>query len=338
MERNSIGCIVLVILLIGTNGFWVLNEQIQSDSRDYEKLTEQKEELETVYSELQDKYQALLLQISDLSSEYNSTESSYLELMDTFNELNVTYSDLISDHDLLESNYSALLDEYNDLSDSFDDMSDEAYYLDLVRIDSLVNDYYETIRDSITDSVTFEAKLSKHDQGELQWIGVDDDYYSITGSHRYSEAQQILLNILELAEVNVSEDNSSVCIEKILQFVNDKIDYQYDLDERIFAPTETLASGTGDCEDYSILVTALFELAGIDSAVAKFMNSDGDCHVMVLVHLSDLGGYDYYCYSDLTGYGLDSGQWIIIEPQLKITNQQLSSWFTQWNILAAAET
>ncbi len=116
------------------------------------------------------------------------------------------------------------------------------------------------------------------------------------------------------------------------------MDYDYDMKERFFTPTETLSSGTGDCEDYSILVSSLFELAGIQSAVAGFTNSAGAGHAMVLVRLSSLGGYGHYYYDSLTGLGLSSGKWIMIEPQATIAYQQQSSWFEQWDIEAAAET
>jgi transglutaminase-like putative cysteine protease len=110
-----------------------------------------------------------------------------------------------------------------------------------------------------------------------------------------------------------------------------------DMTERFYAPWETLAHRSGDCEDFSILTSALFELAGIDSAFGAFTNDYNENHAMVLIHLNDLGPYDYYSYDDLTSLGLSSGRWIIIEPQTTLDYQSDASWMDQWTILVAAD-
>jgi hypothetical protein len=92
---------------------------------------------------------------------------------------------------------------------------------------------------------------------------------------------------------------------------------------------------SGDCEDFTILASALFKKIGIDSAFGRFKNDKNEYHAMVLVHLENLGSYGYWYYSDLTYYGLASGKWIIIEPQYTIENQN-TDWIKQWTIVAAA--
>ncbi len=212
----------------------------------------------------------------------------------------------------------------------------------LTRLDSLAHDYYETIRwekgSSFTTTqgvVDFYSYLSRHDQGLLWWPDIGSEYYELEGENRYSQARETLLNILSLANVNDS-DTDAIKIMKILSFGNIKVDYESDINDAWFAPTETLSSGTGDCEDYSILFSALFELADIDSAIVRVTNSDGDRHAMVLVHLPVLEGFNYLPFSDLTDLGLSSGTWILLEPQR--SSYDHFTGLSQWVLVVAAET
>ena len=82
-------------------------------------------------------------------------------------------------------------------------------------------------------------------------------------------------------------------------------------------------------------MAALLEAVGIDTAIGLFKNKKGEYHAMILVHLEDLEGYDYWYYSDLTDKDLEEGRWIIIEPQTTIENQS-DEWIKQWRLLVAA--
>ena len=77
--------------------------------------------------------------------------------------------------------------------------------------------------------------------------------------------------------------------------------------DHMWFPSETLAFRSGDCTSFSILAASMFEAVGIKSAIGFFRNNRGEYHAMVLVHLNDLGSYNYYYYyynNDLTSYGL----------------------------------
>ena len=75
---------------------------------------------------------------------------------------------------------------------------------------------------------------------------------------------------------------------------------------------------------------------GIDCAIGFFEN-DSSAHVMVLVHLEDLGSYECWYNDDLTHYNLQDGKWITIEPQTTIEYQADEEWMQQWNIEMAVE-
>jgi hypothetical protein len=85
------------------------------------------------------------------------------------------------------------------------------------------------------------------------------------------------------------------------------------------------------------LAGALFERVGVSSAIAFVENSQNEYHMMVLIRMDDLGSYGFYAFSDLSGYGLGSGQWIVIEPQSTIGYQGDVEWMTQWKLYSAVE-
>ena len=369
-NTKSVICVALAIGLLLSNGLWFVGyQQVQGSERELllevDAANYEREELDIQIAALQGQNRLISDQLADLEESLLSSQESYSSLYEvyttiselysslqgTYEELNQQYislqgehSDLEVDYASLEASYSNLYTSYSNLLAGLDDLDDDLAYYKLVNLDSLAHDYYETLREKKTplypswqQNVNFMSYMSMHDRGAYHWSDLDSTYYSYHSTYRYSEARQTLISVLGYAGVT-SSDTSVQKITKILAFVNDKVDYDYDMRERFFTPTETLSSGTGDCEDYSILVSSLFELAGIQSAVAGFTNSAGAGHAMVLVRLSSLGGYGHYYYDSLTGYGLSSGKWIMIEPQATIAYQQQSSWFEQWGLEAAAET
>ena len=92
----------------------------------------------------------------------------------------------------------------------------------------------------------------------------------------------------------------------LLDWVSQNIDYRYDSEahgtpEYWQLPTETLQLGTGDCEDYAILLCTLYRAAGYDEDSA-----------FVIIGYGDTGHAWVRIYTEM--YGI--GTWINIEPQL----------------------
>lgn len=220
---------------------------------------------------------------------------------------------------------------------------DEFEYLELVRLDSTRSDYYQTLRENLCPSdptyeqgVQFCTDLVRHDLGDTYWPTYDSSYYQATGGHAYQEASEEIDAILDL--IGVSDSNDPVeNMALVLSFINEHVVYSPDLDNRYSAPVETLAYGSGDCDDFAALAAALFERMGVESAIAFFANDADEGHAMNLVKLNDLGDYGYYFYGDLTEQGLDDGRWIIIEPQSLIDDQYDPEWLEQWDLKVAAE-
>jgi hypothetical protein len=387
VDKKTILSISLVCVLLITNGFWfVNNQQLQSENEElqetnaellvqYQELSDQKDELEEVNSLLENQYSALATQYSILFDDLNNSEKEKSELQENYSALNIEFQLILGQYEMLLVNYSQLQNEFSELTSNYSTVNSD--YLELLadydrllsryqeleevcdlfigiydynvltRLDSLANDYYETIRSEklnlFTDKCLFYSRLSRHDRGAYIWSDLDAIYYektytsqSPTNLHRYDEAMDVLIQVISIIGINDTQTPVEK-IKLILDFIDRKIVYNHDMSDEPFAPTETLSSGTGDCEDFSILASCLFEIVGIQSAVARFTDGDSG-HVMVLVHLSNLGGYGHYYYSDLTNFGLSSGEWIIIEPQNTIAWQDDASWIPQWEITDAVET
>ena len=268
---------------------------------------------------------------------YSLLNMSYSKLQENYDHQYKLYKDLQKELWILYSSYNAALAGSGEIGQ-------ELAYLKMVSLDSLAHDFYETLRveenlqsSTWQKSVERMASISMYDRGAMQWGHLDEMYHSHRSAYRYNEATETLGYVLDFARVAYT-DAPVEKVGKILAFLNEKLVYRCDLVDRYFSPTETLSSGTGDCDDYSILVSSLLELAGIKSAIAVFTDPGGSGHAMVLVKLPNLDGYGHYHYSDLTGHGLSSGNWIVIEPQTTIENQNDGSWFGKWKIEAAAET
>jgi TolA-binding protein len=190
-------------------------------------------------------------------------------------------------------------------------------------------------------SVTFAADLAAHDIGQAYWATLETDsgYYDTVGEYSYQTSSRIMQEAMTLANTS-SSDSNVVKIDKVLTFINSVVHYENRLLDHMWFPCETLTFHSGDCTGFSILAASMFEEAGIKSAIGFFSNSTiGEGHAMVLVHLDNLGSHSYRYYSDLTGYNLTGGKWIIIEPQctsLAVQDANLN-WIGYWTLEACAE-
>jgi len=258
------------------------------------------------------------------------------------------YSKLQKRLSYLQAAYDSLIRQLIDHQMTNESLENEIQVLDAIRLESTVEDYYQSVREycqmdtsgwlynffSDKNRVDFCAELADHDIGKKYWPLLEKEYFNYYGTYSYNDAAVVLYNFINLTGIQLSE-NSTLDILQILNIVNDFVKYRPDINDRYNSPWETLAFGSGDCDDFSILVSALFKIAEIDSAIGFFKNSTGACHAMVLVHLDNLGGYDFFSSTNLTNKGLASGRWITIEPQWPIYWQNKTS-INEWNLDAAS--
>jgi len=309
--------ILLVILLLSTTIY------VFSLRNDYNKLSSEQSELQEQRDKLDEELQSLQKNYSNLDRQKASLESNYSSLDTSYNTLQMNYEELTREHISLQDQYDSLEKDYNVETS--------------LQIGHLLSDYYDVVRDEYRpqpsywwisqdeptqqEFVDFGADLAKHGLGEVYWPDIENDFYERSElaygykTHSYERARTELINVKNLIGIGAGDDNATK-IEKILDFVNDNVHYENDMKGNFLAPMETLTLGSGDCEDYSILVGALFELVGIDSALAF-----NDTHAFLLVRVNGLGEYNSQGYGDLTNYGLAPGKWTIIEPQVRIEDQ-----------------
>lgn len=189
-------------------------------------------------------------------------------------------------------------------------------------------------------SVTFAAELASHDIGNCWWPALEaaSGYYNRTGEYSYQTSSRIM-DLAMIASGICPSDSALAKVEKVLSFTNTFVHYEDRILDHMWFPCETLTFRSGDCTGFSILAAALLERAGIKAAIAFFANSTIGHHAMVLVNLDNLGPFGYWYYEDLTAYGLDSGKWVIIEPQCPSLSVQQSTldWIGYWDLAACAE-
>ena len=75
--------------------------------------------------------------------------------------------------------------------------------------------------------------------------------------------------------------------EEVMEYVHANIEYEAELDEEDYwqSPQETLELGTGDCEDFCILMMAILKKSGIDSIllILKHNFIDNAYHGAVMI-------------------------------------------------------
>jgi len=358
------------------NQFGILQGNYSSLKNNYAFLNEKYSALESSYNILQTNYSTLQNNYSSLRSEYDQLNLKYNKLQDNYNNLTFSYNNLKSSYDQLTLQFNKLQDNYNNLNYNYTNLKSDyislnSQYTSLqytlttweqLHIGTTLETYYDYVRANVMtigghplgeeewwaypnwdqESATFAAEIAAHDAGNAYWSVLENEsnYYSHTGEFSYQTAGKVLLQAMILANITYA-DTAVTKIDKIMKFTSSIVHYESRLIDHMWFPTETLAFRSGDCTSFSILESALFEMAGVTSSVSVFRNDQGDGHAMILVHLEDLGvGKHYYYYPDLTSYGLSEGKWIIIEPQFDSLSQQQSKqdqWIPQWKIVAAAE-
>jgi len=309
------------------------------------------------YYEVQSSYIKLERELNILQNQYTGLGKDYDRLQSRYNALEESYSglqtysispeesinqqgDYVSQREYIikMTSYLALFREsYTNLRKNYDTEVS-------LRIGNNLESYYDILRyeknlitsnwQDVQREADFCAQLALHDLGYNCWPTLENKYYIKTAEHSYEIARKKINEVINIIELKAYHP-PTYKIKKILEYIQQNIHYEYDFVNSYLAPVETLGFKSGDCDDFSILASALFKAVGIDSAFAIFENNEGKYHCMVLVHLEDLGGYPYYSYPDLTDKKLDKGTWIVIEPQSTIDQQYFDS-FNMYSLVAVA--
>ena len=329
-----------------------LHQNISELERVRDNLTQEVESLDSRIAELDDELANATSVLAEVMSENAGLSYQIIELeyeVDSLRDTKTSLEESLSSKQVaytrLESNYDVLQDDFIDLELTYRIEKE-------LRIGNSLECYYDSLREELGPTgseywwytpsesvwqieVDFAANLAQHDLWRICWPDLETDYEAVVGEYSYETAYGTLSAII--GHIDFSSIDSHVDkISKVLNFLSEHIHYEYDVNDVFLAPVETLGFKSGDCDDYSILASALLECVEVESAIGFFRNDLDQYHAMVLVHLDDIGDYGCYYYEDLTGHGLTEGRWIIIEPQTTI-GDQYTEWVEQWTLLAACE-
>ena len=358
---------VFISIIIGASGVYLythpmitkLNTDVlvlEHINEDYEiriiNLERDVNEQNNQISYLLEQNNDLISQVTDAQSEIDDLQSQNTDLKDQISQQAREISSLQSQKTTLQNSLNNYMSSYQTLLDSHDDLETAFLLEQELRIGNSLESYYDVIREGLgpsgtkywwhtpetgywQQSVDFACSLAEHDIWRIYWPDYEPDYMEITGENSYETAWYKLQDILDIIEIS-DADGDVIKITKILNFLNANIHYESEINDVFLAPVETLGFKSGDCDDYSILAAAFFELLDIETAIGFFVNDDEEYHAMALVKLDDLESYGVWYFDDLTKYGIDEGKWIVIEPQMTIDMQD-DEWISQWSIFVAAE-
>jgi len=354
-----VGAVVFLMAITGAV-YMQLGGQVTSLQGSYNTLNANYADLQGDFLTLNQSYTGLQGSYSSLTANYNSLQGSYNALNSNFLGLQGAYGALNSSYQGLQAQYANLSGRYSALASEYDTLATEYEIVTTLHVGTSLETYFDYVRanvitlggqplgeeewanypDYYEDSCKMAAYFAAHDAGQLYWPSMEDEsgYYEATGEYSYETAVAMVDYALEVAGVN-SWDSDVVKIDKILAFMDARVEYETRLIDHMWFPIETLSFRSGDCTSFSILAGCMFERVGIKSAVGFFTNDTLGAHAMVLVHMDDLGPYGYVYYSALTGYGLASGTWIVIEPQTGSLeeNYEYTDWILYWDLVAASE-
>ena len=343
-SRSVIAAILLTVLLAAES---VLYFQLQNRNSElgslYEELEGRLSRFEGRYFELQKQYDLLYEEYSSMEASHRNVSRDYSNLQDRYGSF-VELVSLQGDYER-EREYVMEKEAYIVLLREANVRLQRDYEVETVlRIGNTLESFYDLVRHEKeligyrwTDhqkDASFATDLALHDLGYNCWPSIENAYYSSTGIRSYEVAKRKMDQVVDFIGLQ-GYYTPTAKIKMILQFIVQNIHFEHEVHDVYLAPTETLGLRSGDCEDFSILASALFEAVGIESAFGIFKSEEDEYHGLVLVHLDDLTGYEYWSHSDLTDVGLDEGKWIVIEPQYTIDKQN-SDWIGELSLVAVS--
>jgi hypothetical protein len=344
-HSKSAVAVILLTVFVAVESFLYVQLQDRNSELDslYEEVEERLASLENRYFELQKQYDLLYDEYFSMEASHRNLTRDYSNLQDRYGSF-VELVGLQGDYER-EREYVVEKEAYIALLREACVRLQRGYEVETVlRIGNTLESFYDLVRHEKeligyrwTDhqkDANFATDLALHDLGYNCWPSIENAYYSSTGIRSYEVAKRKMDQVVDLIGLQ-GHYTPTAKIKMILQFIVQNIHFEHEVHDIYLAPTETLGFRSGDCEDFSILASALFEAVGIESAFGIFKSEEDEYHGLVLVHLDDLTGYEYWSHSDLTDVGLDEGKWIVIEPQYTVDKQN-SDWIGELSLVAVS--
>jgi chaperonin cofactor prefoldin len=270
-----------------------LSEAVESLTFDLQSVSDQNSNLNADYDQLKDDYddlQSTNAEHSGLSADYDQLKDDYDDLQTELNTLSASYEQLLTDHETLigsiplEPELESTETIQREYSWSFDGRE---WTLSLNIPESIYN-YYRDLQRAQTEDYSIYVSHP-----------FDDEYLStliekmnfIAISRDYSEQEKV---------------NLVISFVQSLPYTSDSVTTSFDEYPRY--PIETLIDNGGDCEDTSILVSALLHEMNYDVILLSYPG-----HMACAVYTQGVSGTYYdldnrkYYYIETTGEGWEIG-------------------------------
>jgi len=206
----------------------------------------------------------------------------------------------------------------------------------LLRMPDVLDQHYEKIRTELLERFTNKGNrgwLLFYVMQVLHDLGDYNDTYSCDSfleKHNVS-CSSLSTEFLEaLCNFKVQENESLDQIRIVYDWVNDYLYYVEDEGEFPRFSVETLVLGYGDCEDQAIVVSAMLETLGFETALSVIDDEDNDlCHCFCLVRNSgDINYQGTLLQSD--DYSELGQIWFVLDPAYNHMFSEDPSWMDNY--------
>ncbi len=249
---------------------------------EYEAQIEQHQTLQDQMDALTDNHDALTEEFDALTSLYEGLDVDHAALMETYDDLLMQYEIITGTSPLTVRQISddVILKEYAWL------YNDEIWTLSLT-VPKNLYEYYTNRTRIVTEDYSIYVT---HPNDDEYISTIVEAFYDISVQEGYSSQETVNLVISFVQSLPYTSDDVTTAFDEYVRY-----------------PLETLVDGGGDCEDTSILTSAL--LGAMNNEVV-LLNFPG--HVAVGVNVDAFGSYfshegENYYYLETTGEGWEIG-------------------------------
>ena len=249
---------------------------------EYEAQIEQHQTLQDQMDALTDNHDALTEEFDALTSLYEGLDVDHAALMETYDDLLMQYEIITGTSPLTVRQISddVILKEYAWL------YNDEIWTLSLT-VPKNLYEYYTNRTRIVTEDYSIYVT---HPNDDEYISTIVEAFYDISVQEGYSSQETVNLVISFVQSLPYTSDDVTTAFDEYVRY-----------------PLENLVDGGGDCEDTSILTSAL--LGAMNNEVV-LLNFPG--HVAVGVNVDAFGSYfshegENYYYLETTGEGWEIG-------------------------------
>lgn len=224
----------------------------------------------------------------------------------------------------LESEISAL-SEINDLNT-------------LLKMPDGIDQHYEKTRYELLGMFTDKGSRGRLLFYIMQVLHDIGDYNGTHSCASFFETHNVSCSSLSrefletLCNFKVQENESLDQIRTVYDWANDYLDYVEDEWEFPRFPVETLVLGYGDCEDQAIVVSAILETLGFETALSTIHDEENDLHHAFCL-VKNSAGINYQGTSLQSDDYSELGQiWFVLDPAYGHKFGEDPSWIEYYRV------